>query len=42
MNKKYDIQYTNKLKKQYSKVKKQKHFKKSELLLTIGTHSNLF
>lgn len=40
MNKKYDIQYTNKFKKQYSKVKKQKHFKKSEFEKVIEILSN--
>lgn len=30
-NKKYDIQYTNKFKKQYSKLLKNQNFKKKEL-----------
>lgn len=40
MNKKYDIQYTNKFKKQYSKIKRQTHFKKSEFEKVIEILSN--
>ena len=40
MSKKYDIQYTNKFKKQYSKMKKQEHFKKSEFQKVIEILSN--
>lgn len=39
-SKKYDIQYTNKFKKQYTKIKKQQHFKESEFEKVIGILSN--
>lgn len=39
-SKKYDIQYTNKFKKQYIKIKKQQHFKQTELEKVIEILSN--
>ena len=35
-NKKYDIQYTNKFKKQYKKMLKNPHFKKEEFEKVLG------
>lgn len=40
MNKVYDIQATNKFKKQYSKIKKQKEFKKEEFENVLKLLSN--
>ena len=40
MNKVYDIQATNKFKKQYSKIKKQKGFKKEEFETVLKLLSN--
>lgn len=39
-NKKYDIQYTNKFKKQYSKIRKQQYFKQAEFEKVIEILSN--
>lgn len=39
-SKKYDIQYTNKFKKQYAKIKKQQHFKQTEFEKVIELLSN--
>ena len=40
MNKVYDIQATNKFKKKYSKIKKQKEFKKEEFENVLKLLSN--